>query len=109
VSDSERPDLAAFRELEQLVQAMADEMAALRRRAQTAEARLRQTELDLSGGAAPAKQGSGTGEARDGRSRKDMERENAELKRRLALARERAEQLIAQVRFLRQQQAEMAS
>ncbi|HET7586112.1 MAG TPA: hypothetical protein VFK13_14455 [Gemmatimonadaceae bacterium] len=110
MSDSERPDLAAFRELEQLVQAMADEMATLRRRAQAAEARLRQTELDFAqahaaaatGAAAPA--GAGKRARTDGAATKELERENAELRRRLSAARERTEQLLARLRFLRQQQ-----
>src|SRR6185437_12844872 len=41
VSDSARPDLEALDELEQLIRSLADEMAAWRRRAHEAEARLR--------------------------------------------------------------------
>jgi hypothetical protein len=47
VSDSARPDLAAFRELEQLIRALGDEMAGWRRRAHEAEARLKATEARL--------------------------------------------------------------
>ncbi len=111
MSDSERPDLAAFRELEQLVRAMADEMATLRRRAQTAEARLRQTELEFAAGGSSDKGRTVTKRSgsEDARSRQELERENADLKRRLTLARERTEELVARVRFLRQQQTEAAT
>ena len=40
-SDSERPDIAAFEELQQLVKHLGDELATFRRRAQTAEARVK--------------------------------------------------------------------
>ena len=42
MSDSERPDLAAYRELEQLIRTLGDEMAAWRRRAHEAEAHLKE-------------------------------------------------------------------
>ena len=41
MSDSERPDLVAFQELEHLIHALADEMAGWRRRAHEAEAKLK--------------------------------------------------------------------
>jgi hypothetical protein len=94
-SDSERPDLAALRELELLIRSLGEEMSGWRRRAQQAEARTRELErvaqLPLS---APA----------DERV-EALERENAELRRRLDAARSRTLQLIERVRFLRQQQA----
>ncbi|HEY7876888.1 MAG TPA: hypothetical protein VIC55_01610 [Gemmatimonadaceae bacterium] len=90
MSDSERPELAAFLELEQLIHALGEEMAAWRRRAQDAESRLRSA---ASGGtAAPAKSGG-----------RDLERENEELRRRLDAAQQRTKQLLDRLRFLRQQ------
>jgi len=89
VSDNERPDLAAFQELEQLIHALAEEMATWRRRAHEAESRLR-----------TLSNGSGGGKA-SGRS--DAERENEELRRRLDSAQQRTKQLLDRLRFLRQQ------
>ncbi len=87
MSDSERPDLVAFQELEHLVYALADEMAGWRRRAQEAEAKIRGT--PASGGRA----GSAA-----------LEKENRELRERLDAAKLRTRQLLERLRFLRQQQ-----
>ena len=93
MSDSERPDLEALRELEQLIRALGDEMAGWRRRAHEAEARLK--ELGASGGAArPVFSGNGAAA---------LEAENRELRRRLETARERTRVLLDHLRFLRQQ------
>jgi len=89
VSDNERPDLAAFQELEQLIHALAEEMASWRRRAHEAKSRLR-TLSNGSGG------GKGSG-------RSEVERENEELRRRLDSAQQRTKQLLDRLRFLRQQ------
>lgn len=89
MSDNERPDVAAFLELEQLIHALAEEMATWRRRAQEAESRLR-TMTNGSGGA------KSTG-------RTDLERENDELRRRVDSAQQRTKQLLDRLRFLRQQ------
>jgi hypothetical protein len=89
VSDSERPDLVAFQELEHLVYALADEMAGWRRRAQEAEAKVK---------AAPA---AGTGKAASAAA---LEKENRELRERLEAAKVRTKQLLERLRFLRQQQ-----
>ncbi|MEP7086492.1 MAG: hypothetical protein ABI884_04080 [Gemmatimonadota bacterium] len=88
MSDSERPDLVAFQELEHLIQALADEMAGWRRRAQEAEANLK---------TAPAATGGKAGVAA-------LEKENRELRERLEAARIRTKQLLEKLRFLRQQQ-----
>jgi hypothetical protein len=120
VSDSARPDLAAFRELEQLIRALGDEMAAWRRRAHEAESRLKATEARLarqavqpstaagsvapSASAAPAPavaQPAPSGSA--GQLVAALQRENQELKLRLEAARQRTKQLLERVRFLRQQ------
>ena len=90
MSDNERPDLAAFQELEQLIHALAEEMASWRRRAHEAESRLR----TLSNGSG--------GSSKSG-ARSDLERENEELRRRLDSAQQRTKQLLDRLRFLRQQ------
>jgi predicted nucleic acid-binding Zn-ribbon protein len=117
VSDSARPDLAAFRELEQLIRALGDEMAAWRRRAHEAESQLKATEARLARlatqTAAPAATGEGAAPApatahpasagSSGQLVAALQRENQELKLRLEAARQRTKQLLERVRFLRQQ------
>ena len=90
-SDSDRPDLEAFQELQQLVRHLGDELAAFRRRALQAEARVKA--LEGSPGAARV-----TPERIE-----RLETENADLKRRLESARTRTRQVLDRVRFLRQQ------
>ena len=90
-SDSERPDEAAFEELQQLVRHLGDELASFRRRALQAEARVKA--IDASSG--PAKV---TPERLH-----MLERENADLRKRLEAARTRTHQILDRVRFLRQQ------
>ena len=92
MSDSERPDIAAADELEQLIRALGEEMAAWRRRAHEAESRIR----DLEAARAPA-----GGEPAQADS--DLRRENRELRQRLEAARARTQQLVERLRFLRQQ------
>jgi hypothetical protein len=90
-SDSERPDIEAFQELNLLVRHLGDELATFRRRALSAEARVKAFD------AAP-------GGARVNPERVDrLEKENADLKRRLEAARARTRQVLDRVRFLRQQ------
>lgn len=94
MSDSERPEKAAFRELETLVHHLATELASFRRRALTAEARVRELE------------GRGDDEADTGSPVlriEALEQKNADLEVRLGQARERATQMLERVRFLRQQ------
>jgi predicted nucleic acid-binding Zn-ribbon protein len=88
VSDSERPDLVAFQELEHLIHALADEMAGWRRRAHEAEAKLK---------SAPPVPTSRANAAA-------LEKENRELRERLDAAKARTKQLLEKLRFLRQQQ-----
>lgn len=99
-SSPERPEDTALLELEAVLRALGEEMIALRRRAQIAEARVRELERgeQLALGAMEA------GPANQRVS--DLERENLELKGRLDSARERAAQLADRLRFLRQQYAE---
>jgi len=91
VSDSERPDVAALQELEQVIHSLGDEMAAWRRRAHEAEARLKEV-------APGALKHLGTGPGIDA-----LEAENKDLRHRLDAAKKRTKQLLEQVRFLRQQ------
>jgi hypothetical protein len=91
VSDSARPEIAAFRELEQLVHHLGDELASFRRRALQAEARLKTLEsTGVKGVVSPERV-------------QYLERENAGLTTRLEAARARTQQIIDRVRFLRQQ------
>jgi uncharacterized protein involved in exopolysaccharide biosynthesis len=91
VSDSVRPEQAAFAELEQLVKHLGDELAAFRRRALQAEARLKGLEqTGVKGVASPERL-------------QFLERENAGLTSRLDAARARTQQMIDRVRFLKQQ------
>jgi uncharacterized protein involved in exopolysaccharide biosynthesis len=91
VSDSVRPEVAAFAELEQLVKHLGDELASFRRRALQAEARLKSLETTgVKGVVSPERV-------------QFLERENAGLNKRLQTARERTQQMIDRVRFLRQQ------
>ena len=83
--------MEAFRELEQLVGHLADELAGFRKRALQAEAKLK--ELDGSSGAAP----------RLVERLKELERDNGDLNQRLDGARERTRQMLERMRFLRQQ------
>lgn len=94
MSDPVLAERAAFRELESAVGHLAEELASFRRRALTAEARLR--ELDE--------------RSADGDSTRsvlervaDLERENAALQAKLEQATARARQMLDRVRFLRQQ------
>ena len=91
MSDSVRPDRAAFAELEQLVKHLGDELASFRRRALQAEARLKSLEsTGVRGVVSPERV-------------QFLEKENAGLTTRLDAARARTQQMIDRVRFLRQQ------
>jgi hypothetical protein len=91
VSDSVRPETAAFAELEQLVKHLGDELASFRRRALQAEAKLKGLEsTGVKGVVSPERV-------------QYLERENAGLTTRLDAARARTQQIIDRVRFLRQQ------
>jgi hypothetical protein len=91
VSDSVRPEIAAFAELEQLVKHLGDELAAFRRRALQAEARVKTLEsTGVKGVVSPERV-------------QHLEKENAGLTSRLDAARARTQQMIDRVRFLRQQ------
>lgn len=96
MSDSVRPEIASFKELETLVRHLGDELAGFRRRALLAEARLREIE-------------GGEGEPMMDQQRAlaercaVLERENAALQARVDAASSRAQQMLDRVRFIRQQ------
>ena len=91
MSDSVRPERAAFAELEQLVKHLGDELASFRRRALQAEARIKSLEsIGVKGVVSPERV-------------QFLETENAGLTSRLDAARARTQQMIDRVRFLRQQ------
>jgi len=91
VSDSVRPEIAAFAELELLVKHLGDELASFRRRALQAEARLKTFEsTGVKGVVSPERV-------------QFLESENAGLTARLEAARAKTQQMIDRVRFLRQQ------
>ena len=96
MSDSERPEALAFRELEQLVRHLGDELAGFRRRALVAEARVRDLESEDS-----------QPEVRQQRELGDrlnqLEHENAILRSRLEAATTRTKAMLERVRFIRQQ------
>jgi hypothetical protein len=94
MSDPVQAERAAFRELETAVGHLAEELASFRRRALTAEARLRELDERTSGGDSATAVLDRIGE---------LERENAALSAKLAQATERARQMLDRVRFLRQQ------
>lgn len=89
-SDNERPD-QAFQELQQLVRHLGDELTTFRRRALQAESRVKAFDA-------------AAGSARVSPERVDkLERENADLRKRVDLARVRTRQMLDRIRFLRQQ------
>ena len=90
MSDSVRPE-KAFAELQTLVRHLGDELASFRRRALQAEARVKEFETKSSAGTVSPQ-----------RIQK-LEKENAELNKRLNAARTRTRQMVERVRFLRQQ------
>ena len=96
MSDSERPEIVAFRDLEQLVRHLGDELAGFRRRALLAESRLRDLESEERAPEVTQQR------ALDERVT-ELEHENAVLRARLESATERTRQMLERVRFIRQQ------
>jgi predicted nucleic acid-binding Zn-ribbon protein len=93
MSDNERPDQRAFEDLNTLVRHLADELAAFRRRALVAEARLKELEAH-EGGAANLALASRSAE---------LETENERLREKLAAVTGRARKMLERVKYLRQQ------
>ena len=96
MSDSERPEIIAFRDLEQLVRHLGDELAGFRRRALLAESRLKEFESEER---APDT----TQQVALDERVTELEHENAVLRARLESATERTRQMLERVRFIRQQ------
>lgn len=98
MSDRARPERIAFDELQLLVATLAEELAAFRQRALSAEQQLRHVSRATS---APA-----VAEGQVAQERvPQLEAEIAELRKRLTLATDRTRGLLDRVRFLRQQTA----
>jgi chromosome segregation ATPase len=93
MSDNEPAEQLAFSELDSLVRNLAAELASFRRRALTAEARLKEIEA-YEGGAASVDLAARISE---------LEHDNEQLQNRLDAATARAKQMLARVKFLRQQ------
>ena len=91
-SDSDRPEITAFLELENLVRNVGEALAGFRKRALAAEGRLRELGEEGGGGS-----GSSRGAA-------ELEQEVGHLRQKLDKATARTEQMLERVRFLRQQQ-----
>lgn len=101
------PDRSASDALRRAVRALAEELAAFRRRALSAEARVRELEAHVA--ALETRQGPPPQVVADpGLAVRivALEAENAELRRRIDAAAGRAERIRSRVRFLRQQAAE---
>jgi hypothetical protein len=91
MSDPERPDAAAFRELQLVVRGLVDELAVFRKRALAAEAKVKGFE-------------SATGSsARTGARLAELEAENTRLRTQVERARSSSKGMLEKVRFLRQQ------
>lgn len=92
MSGHARPDPEPLPELVRLVRALGEELAGYRKRALSAEARLRMLEervVQVTGVTSEQVV--------------ELERENAELRERVAAARDRTSRMLARVRFLKQQ------
>lgn len=98
MSDSGRPDLEALEELRRLLQLLGEEMGVLRRRAQQAEARVR--ELEESGSQLVL---GGASDFASPAAADALSKENEMLRARLHTARDRTRALLDRMRFLRQQ------
>jgi hypothetical protein len=96
MSDNERPEVLAYRELEQLVRHLGDELAGFRRRALVAEARVRELESEES--QPEVKQQRELGDRLN-----QLEHDNAVLRGRLESATARTRAMLDRVRFIRQQ------
>lgn len=91
MSDSARPEKAAFKELESLVRHLGEELSGFRRRALQAEARLKEIDTAASSSKPTPERLAA------------LERENKDLTRRLKTATERVHGMLERVRFLREQ------
>jgi predicted RNase H-like nuclease (RuvC/YqgF family) len=93
MSDPAQAEHDAIRELDLLVHHLAEELAAFRRRALTAESKLKDVEAHEGGATALDLSARVT----------ELEKENEHLRTKLEAATSRAKQMLERVRFLRQQ------
>src|ERR1043165_6147238 len=93
MSDNEPAEQLAFTELDSLVRNLAAELANFRRRALTAEARVKEIEEHEGGAASVAL----------ARRISELEHDNERLQSRLDAATKKAKQMLDRVKFLRQQ------
>lgn len=91
MSEPERPDAAAFRDLQSVVRSLVDELSGFRKRALAAEAKLKGFE-SASGST-----------AKTGARLAQLEEENARLRSQVERARASTKGMLEKVRFLRQQ------
>jgi hypothetical protein len=92
MSEQERPDVAAFRELETVVRRLVDELSGFRKRALSAEAKLKGYET-----------AAGSGPKAAGARLAKLEDENARLRAQVEKANSGTKSMLERVRFLRQQ------
>lgn len=93
MSDRDPSDLSAFRQLEQVVRHLSETLASYRRRALTAEARVKALEASVNPGDLFTEQ-----------RVRELETELTDAQSRLRFASERTRLVLDQVRFLRQQE-----
>ncbi|MGI9140699.1 MAG: hypothetical protein ACR2GJ_06300 [Gemmatimonadaceae bacterium] len=91
MSDSGRPEKAAFKELESLVRHLGEELSGFRRRALQAEARLKEIDTAVSSSKPTPERLAA------------LERENKDLTKRLKASTERVSGMLERVQFLREQ------
>jgi hypothetical protein len=91
MSEQERPDVAAYRELETVIRRLVDELAGFRKRALSAEAKLKGYET------------AGGPSAKSGARLAKLEDENVRLKSQVDRAKVSTRSMLERVRFLRQQ------
>ncbi len=91
MSDSARPEKAAFKELESLVRHLGEELTGFRKRALQAEARLKEIDTAASSSKPTPERLAA------------LERENKDLTRRLRTSTERIKGMLERVQFLREQ------
>lgn len=91
MSEQERPDATAFRGLETVVRRLVDELAAFRKRALSAEAKVKGYESAAGSG------------AKTGARLAKLEDENARLRAQVERAKSSTKSMLERVRFLRQQ------
>ena len=92
MSEPERPDTSAFRDLQTVVRRLVDELGGFRKRALSAEAKLKGYEA-----------ASGSGPKAAGARLAKLEDENARLRAQVEKARTSTKSMLERVRFLRQQ------